>query len=111
MYSIKLQTIFYKYQNKNHKINTSFVSPDGPNINFMYYLILVSTIRTTLNITSIVLEHLGRCTFQTLSLFENPFTEKKSRQRLQSKTAHADFYTHIFAYFVCIYAKIKLVLL
>jgi len=26
MYSIELQTIFYKYQNKNHKINTNFVS-------------------------------------------------------------------------------------
>ena len=27
MYSIDLQTIFYKYQNNNHKIDTSFVSP------------------------------------------------------------------------------------
>ena len=27
MYSIELQTVFYEYQNKNHKINTSFVSP------------------------------------------------------------------------------------
>ncbi len=24
MYSIELQTVFYEYQNKNHKINTSF---------------------------------------------------------------------------------------
>ena len=30
MYNIELQTIFYKYQNKNHKINTSFVSPEVP---------------------------------------------------------------------------------
>ncbi len=27
MYSIELQTVFYEYQNKNHKIDTSFVSP------------------------------------------------------------------------------------
>ncbi len=27
MYSIELQTIFYEYQNKNHKINTSVLSP------------------------------------------------------------------------------------
>ena len=27
MYSIELQTIFYEYQNKNPKINTSFVRP------------------------------------------------------------------------------------
>ncbi len=27
MYSIELQTIFYEYQNKNPKINASFVSP------------------------------------------------------------------------------------
>jgi len=27
MYSIELQTIFYEYQNKNPKINTSFVTP------------------------------------------------------------------------------------
>ncbi len=27
MYSIELQTVFYKYQNKNHKIKPSFVSP------------------------------------------------------------------------------------
>ena len=26
MYRIELQTIFYEYQNKNHKISTSFVS-------------------------------------------------------------------------------------
>ena len=26
MYSIELQTVFYEYQNKNHKIKTSFVS-------------------------------------------------------------------------------------
>ncbi len=25
MYRMELQTIFYEYQNKNHKINTSFV--------------------------------------------------------------------------------------
>ena len=30
MYSIELQTVFYEYQNKNHKINTSFVSREGP---------------------------------------------------------------------------------
>ncbi len=28
MYRIELQTIIYEYQNKNHKINTSFFSPD-----------------------------------------------------------------------------------
>ena len=27
MYSIKIQTIFYEYQNKNPKINTNFVRP------------------------------------------------------------------------------------
>ncbi len=30
MYCIELQTVFYEYQNKNHKINTSFVSREGP---------------------------------------------------------------------------------
>jgi len=29
MYSIELQTIFHEYQNKNHKMNTTFFSP-GP---------------------------------------------------------------------------------
>ena len=28
MYSIELQKFFYEYQNKNHKINTSFVRPE-----------------------------------------------------------------------------------
>ncbi len=30
MYSIELQTVFYEYQNKNNKTNTSFVSREGP---------------------------------------------------------------------------------
>ncbi len=34
MYSIELQTIFYEYKNKKHKINTSFVSPEGPGLLF-----------------------------------------------------------------------------
>ena len=27
MYSIELQTVFYEYQNKNHKLKPSFVRP------------------------------------------------------------------------------------
>ena len=47
MYSLVLQTIFHAYQNKNLKINASFVSPKGPktllkktSIDFMIFILI-----------------------------------------------------------------------
>ncbi len=49
MYGIELVTIFYKYENKNHKINTSFVTPGllslRANITSFSYIILFKYLR------------------------------------------------------------------
>ncbi len=41
MYSIELQTIFYEYKNKDCKMNTNFVSPEGPKCSYKKKLLNV----------------------------------------------------------------------
>ncbi len=54
MYSIELQTVFYEYQNKNHKINSSFVSHDICHFDIRGKLSIIRCDKYILNIIIII---------------------------------------------------------